>query len=81
MANSAKRDREKLGDMIVMGMGRKPVGISFDAHPMSGVIIVVCDDGSVWEKIHDQWKEQSPIPGSDRDLGAQPVPYPPGRED
>lgn len=45
---------------------RRPVGVAPES--TSGRLVVVCDDGSIWQWIHDRnrWEEMAPIPGSRR---------------
>jgi hypothetical protein len=53
---------------------RRPVGVAPESG--SGRLVVVCDDGSVWNWIRDRsrWEEIPPIPGS---LRAAPGAAPP----
>jgi hypothetical protein len=59
-------------------MPRKPVA----AAVLGTLLIVVCDDGSVWElDPNGQWIARSPIPGTSADAaGARAEGWPEGEE-
>lgn len=45
---------------------RCPVGVAPES--VSGRLVVVCDDGSIWKGLHDvsRWEEVAPVPGPRR---------------
>ncbi len=45
---------------------RKPVAAFRD---ISGEWVVVCDDGAIFIGLPPDWKESTPIPGTERDAG------------
>ena len=49
-------------------MPRKPVACAV----LKTLLVVVCDDGSVWELDPDgQWVGRNPIPGTEADVAEQ----------
>lgn len=53
---------------------RRPVGVAPES--VSGRLVVVCDDGSIWKWLHEgnRWEEMAPVPGSrraDSDTGSE----------
>ena len=43
---------------------RKPITALLIPTSNDSNLLVVCDDGSVWLKRHDEWTPQEPIPGT-----------------
>lgn len=49
--------------------------ISPDNDTWQGRMVVLCDDGTIWESVGAQWKQgYDPIPGTRAELRDQPPP-------